>query len=521
MQILGIQIDPPFIQAALIHKGKNKAEIRLLKAFPCANPDLVKQLYTKKLKKEIATGLSAKNFLIRSLDTPLPYSRYLKQAIAFRSEAASHFDPASVLNVPLIHKREDGFADVALCTVRRESLSCFLGEFRQFGIDPDGISTASSALCHFIRWKLPSLKDAIIVDLGSSEWTCSAMENGLLKKSYAIDSGIEALLASLWEDRKKILLQKEVHTAAKQIDLMLLKPSLNPNLTLKLQELRNQLARVICSFSRDSSPKPLFFTGRIDAFGHLPEFLSDPFQGEVLVETQPPFSLDEAKFAICIGLSLEYGSPNALQFRKEDFFPQRKWRRLGTYALSLLASSLFLSAFFLLWGIQRNAERMDRMANSAAHSSEKWGVLSAEKSNLQEKQEDKIENWIRFVASGGKEYSYILQTPKAAQALAWLSSHPLLKELEQEGDPIDLREIRYQLIQHPKLDSPQDPYLGKIELEFQFKNGINARKFHDALLKGDEIVDPDLEISWEALNGGYRTSFYLKNKKSGRPYAPA
>ena len=104
-----------------------------------------------------------------------------------------------------------------------------------------------------------------------------------------------------------------------------------------------------------------------------------------------------------------------------------------------------------------------------------------------------------------------------AEVLAWISSHPLLETLKKEGDPLLICEMRYQLVQFPKLGSTQEPYLAKIELEFQVREALHARKFHEALLKGDDKVDPHLEITWEPLADSYRTSFFLKNRS---PYVP-
>ena len=58
-----------------------------------------------------------------------------------------------------------------------------------------------------------------------------------------------------------------------------------------------------------------------------------------------------------------------------------------------------------------------------------------------------------------------------------------------------------------------EPYLAKIELEFQVNSPMTARKFHEYLLQGeDPIIQTKKEISWESLSDSYRTSFYLKNR---------
>ena len=89
--------------------------------------------------------------------------------------------------------------------------------------------------------------------------------------------------------------------------------------------------------------------------------------------------------------------------------------------------------------------------------------------------------------------------------------------MKKEQDPIEILSLRYQLLKFPKLDASQEPYQAKVEIEFKVKSPLNARKFHEALLKGDERVDPSLEVNWEALNDLYRVSFYLKNRS---PHVP-
>ena len=131
--------------------------------------------------------------------------------------------------------------------------------------------------------------------------------------------------------------------------------------------------------------------------------------------------------------------------------------------------------------------------------------------------ENGIDAWTSAIEKNNKEYPYILQAPRVSEVLSWLSSHSLLRESYEEGDPIDVKDLRYQLVSYPKIDHPKEPYLAKVEIEFKFESAMNARKFHEALRKGDDLVNPNLEISWDALSDGYRTSFFLKNRS---PHVP-
>ncbi len=508
MDIFSIHLDPPFIYTALLRKKRNGIQIHDLKVDPQAqsssdpiSPQCKTALhsdfrktshYIEHFKGRIASGIPAKDFLMRSVELKIANSRHVEEAIAFQSEATGHFTPGEILSVPLIEKKEKGDTEALLFTVPREVLKKHLLELEKLEIDPDSVSTVPLALCHFIRWRFPKLLDALIIDLGSSEITCVLMEQGKLKKAHAISEGIETLLAALLEDRKKVLLKQEIEGAAKQIDLMLLKPSANPRLMANLNKLRQTIGKILFSFCRKEA-KPVIFTGRTDTFIHLREFLVDPLENDWTLTPE------EQKFAIAIGLGLEQFSLLPLQLRREEFFPRKNWNRMGFYALLFLSASLLFSVGLLGLGNQLSFSRKAKMGQFLGISG---------KENL----EEKIDRWIVSIEKSNKEYTYILQAPKVVEVFSWISSHPLLEMLKKEGDPIDIREIQYQLITLPQIHSLKEPYLAKVEIEFQFKSAMNARKFHEALRQGDDLVNPNLEIIWDALNEGYRVSFFLKNR---------
>lgn len=498
MNILSVHFDSPCIRTCLLRKKRKGVEIRALRTV--CNPEDVKQLYIENFKGRIVSGLSAKDFLIRSMDAKIPGGRHIEEALTFQAEALSHFKPEEILTLPVVDK---GRQEALVFTVLRERFKEHLNTLKELKMDPDAVSTVPSALCHFVRWKFPELKEAFIVDLGSNEITCASLENGELKKSHAIGKGVEGLLNALYEDRKRTLLKKETEGTAKQIDLLLLKAGLNPHLSSELNEIRQELARIYYSFNRDAQ-KPILFTGRVDAFIHFREYLFDCSEGEWTL------SPEEQKFAVSIGLGLEQTAPHPLQLRRGEFFPQKNWARMGLYALLLLGSSLLLSGALLALGTHSQNASKERMLESLQ-------TTSIQQFFADGRMEEEIDKWIAAIETNTQEYPYILQAPKATEVLAWLSSHPLLKELKEEGDPIDLKEFKYQLVSFPTLHSDKERFSAKVELEFNFKSLMNARKFHEALREGDDWVDPKLEVSWDALNQGYRTSFFMKNRS---PHVP-
>jgi hypothetical protein len=515
MQTLGLQIDRPFLRAALIQKGRAGFKIRALKSATLAEPDNVKLLYNPKFKGRLVSGLSSKDMMLRPLDLNIGNTRHIEAALVFQSEGMTHLNPSEMISIPHSIKKSAGKVEALLFTASRDALKSHLEEFQKLQIDLDGMSSNGLALVYFIQWKAPALSDAFLIDLGSSEWTCALMEKGELKKSHAFGSGTEALLSSLWEDRKKILFPEEVEGVAKQIDLQQIKPNLNPHLSAKLSEIRQELAKVIFSFHRISNQKPIVFTGHIDAFGHLRDFLIESFKEAITEEFDEGWDLEERKFAIPIGLALEQ-SGRPLQLLAQDFFPKKNWRRAGSYALILLFLSVCLSSFLLAIGLNTIERRKKEMIASVQTTVDLWDPQLKEA--LVQNEETALDLWISGIETYNKEYPYILDVPRAAEVLSWLGQHPLLQEFKTEKDPLEVRDLRYQLVECPKIGSSQSRYRAKVDLQFRIKSPMNARRFHETLLKGEEMVDLASEVSWEALNDSYRASFFLKHTKS--PYVP-
>lgn len=517
MQVIGIQIDKNFIRAAFLQKKKGKIKLCTTKSASLSEPGPVKQLYLSPFKGHIVSGLSIKDTLIRSIELKITDSKYLQEALKFHSEAITHFSPDEIISIPHISKKNKGNTETLLFTIARESLKAHLLELQKLGIDPDRVTTHSMALIRYIQWKIPPLKNAFLVDLGYSEWTCSLLENGQLKKAYSLPNGTENLLTFLWEDRKKILLAKEVEGVAKQIDLLQLKSHFNPHLSTKINEMRQELTKIILSFHRISGSQPIIFTGQIDAFSHLPEFLTENFKETIIEDQSIYLPVEEKKHAIPIGLALEHIN-HSLQFLQQEFFPKKNWRRTGLYSLLLLASSIFLSLLLIFSCMSSIESRKLKMIRSLQTTLNQWAPelkqsIFAETSD----RESILGHWISTVAKHNKEYPYLIQAPLMCEVLHWLSHHPFLKQTIDEGEPIDIGEIHYQLVEYPTIESPQEPYLAKVELEFKTPSPLNARKFHELLLKGDTMVDSSLGIQWEMLSEGYRTSFFLKNRS---PHVP-
>lgn len=427
MQILGITIDKPFLRLALLEKTQSRYEILYLKSLPYNEPESVKQLYKTPFKGKISSALPAKNLLMRSLEVNANSSKHLEQIIAFQSEATSHFNESEVLSIPYITSQTKEKTHVTLFTASRAGIREHLEMLEKNHLDPDCITASPLALIHYIKWKMPHLQDAFLVDLGAEEWTCVSMEKGELKKFHSIVGGIESLLEALWEDRKKILFPKEITGIAKQIDLLQLKPSLNSQLSSKLIDMRKELSRIIYSFSCLSGQKPLFFTGRVDSFGGMQEFLEEGLTDSISPNLLEEIPKEEQKYAISIGLAISY-SRKSVQFRRDEFFPKKTWMKMGLSSLYLSAASLLFSLALIGFSNYALKSKSQKMVSSLRTALNEWDRSLAKEIFIPKNEEEIIHLWNKSTVKYSKEHAYMVQSPKVAEILSWLYQHPFILE---------------------------------------------------------------------------------------------
>lgn len=512
MQILGIHIDRPFLRAALIEKKGRSAEILYLKSPILGEPENVKLLYTPAFKGKIVSALPARNLMARFLEVKIRNRSHLEKIVAFQSEATSYLNPADIQSVPYILRQEKEKAHVLQFTTLKESIREHIQELAKIKFDPDCVTAAPIALIRYLKWKVPNIRDAFLVDLSSEEWTCLCMENGELRKFISIPGGVERLFASLWEDRKKILFQKEVKAIAKQIDLLQLKPALNPHLFSTLNAMKQDFTKIIYSFCQQTGPKPIFFTGEQDAFGQMREFFMEGVKDSVSPEAPPEFPKEEQKYAIPIGLALG-AQENPPQFRVGEFFPQKNWKKIGKQWILSVAASLMISCGLISFTNYAVETRKQNMLHSLEGLLTHWNPHLKKTIFLNSTPEEILHRWNKTVSSYSKESPYFKSYPKVAQTLSWLYQHPLVSQ-SPENESIEVSYFHYHLLQYPNMDSPKTSYKGKVELEFKTKSPLAARKFHEELLQGSAFVDTSQDVEWETTDDVYRVSFFLKEAGS-------
>ena len=501
MQILGLYDDRPYIRVAVLETNGKKSDVRSLKSFIPNSFQNVKQLYIWGWKGTLVTGIST---LVRTLDFKISSPRLIEKGLPFQVESLTHMPAEDLIYASQTHSNEKG-SEATIFLSQKTALQAHLERWKEFSLEPDLVTAIPQALVSFARFRCPELPSVFLVHLGSQEWTCTWMEEGKVKKVFVLAEGIEVLFSALWEDRKKVLFQKEIEGVARQIDLLQLKSHLNPHLSAKLEELRNKLGAILCSFDKQAGKKPLLFIGRTDSFGHLCEYLIEKIPEASPYEPQNPLSQDEKVCAIAIGLALEQTITNRkhIQFLKEEFIPRKVWKKTGQWGVGWIAASLFLSLFLAFGGDFQMRLQKEELTESLQQLMDRitpGGFASS------------VDEAISLIEEHTQEASFISQAPSVSEFLSWLTTHPLLEALSTAGDPLQILDLKYTLTSFPRIGHSKAPYEARIEIEFQVTHPMSARKLHEAFLQEDILIDSKREISWESLSDRYRAAFFLKNR---------
>ncbi len=476
MQVLGLSIDKPFLHIAFIEKRKGF----YLKSFPLSELENVKRLYIPPFKGKISSAFPAKNLLMRTLEVPVTSAKHLEQAIAFQSDAASHFNEEDLFSVPRIVKQHKEKTEVQLFTTDKKTLKDHLNFLEKINLDPDCVTPSPLALTEYIKWKFPDLQSAFLVHLGLEEWTCVCIQDGEMKKFHSILGEREGVL--------------------------------NPHFSSAIDSMKQELSRAIYSFFHLYGAMPLVLTGEIDAFGQIEEYLKTDLNELIDPNIVYEIPKEEQKYAIPIGLAVGYHA-KTVQFRKNEFFPKKMWKKAGLYALCLTAASFLMGGGCLALGNHIVKLQTEKMVSFLQETLNEQDPPLAKKI-FTGNQDEILTRWSKAIRVHSKEYAYAASFPKVSQILSWIYQHPVILEAKQTETPIEIKAVRYQLLQYPKMSAPQDRYQGKVEIEFSTKSPLNARKFHQSLHKGEGWVNPEQDIQWEPSENLYRAAFYLKKELS-------
>jgi hypothetical protein len=205
-------------------------------------------------------------------------------------------------------------------------------------------------------------------------------------------------------------------------------------------------------------------------------------------------------YATAIGAAFEaFDRPT--HFLKNEFLSLRAKKRMARARIFSLALAFTVSLLAFTMYETKRSSHMKKLREE----------ISLFYAHADAPFEEMIENWSAEIDEQAKQFPYFLAVPSSSDFFHWLSTHPLLLAFRSAGDPIEIKEVRYELVRYPHLGSSETKTAAKVSLTFSLGSPLHARKFHEALLARDPIVDSSQEIRWEPLSDGIRATFFLRN----------
>lgn len=425
-------------------------------------------LFPSSLKTHITSGLSGTEVFVRALILPLKERQKLLKALPFQIETLLPFSQESGVVCPIIAPADHQATAITLVASTREIIQNHLDQWEGLKIQPDCISCEPSALARFIHWKFPEETKILSFYVSQQEllYTVSIHGRLLLSQTLVISE----------KERLPYELEK-LSTYLKQ------KGAINEKTPWVLIESCNDKL--------------------------LMEQFSSAFPNHRLQVDDT----ETKEYAIPIGLALDSIAKDSfsVQFSQKEFTPyptcQRRNNRLFLYTFFCLIGAV-LTTLCGSFPLKKKKRTLVSQVYHALPSS-----LSLPETPSVEEIEEVLLKWEKSLFHKKNPFPLLPTTPKLSDVLAWASTHPTFStESGEKKEGITLTSLHYQLTKYPKVGESNSPYQGALSLEFSTETPRLARDFHDALLKGDSIVNHKKEITWQVQNQQYFTSFEVNRK---------
>ncbi len=484
MKVTGLEVSGSKILLASVKRKKKSFNIVHLYTVDIASPSQkkdVKRLYTSfRFEKDpIVTGLEAKDVLLNRSEWKAAPKRVLQKVLQFQLESENFLDPKETIFVPYLSSSL-GKTNLSLFSTSKKILRTHLEYIKEYSLDPQYVSLTAQALWRFAK-EIAKVEDCFVLHIAHDYSTLILIKEGTLLRFYSFSSAINTAAGSKnnqIENYKKELsaaffsLCEEEKIAKKTLPLLLtgIRDTRLPSLQKILEEDYSSL---------------LFFPEREE----MQEWRS---------------------YAVPIGLALDASAQDEkrLQFRKDEFVSKAYLRTLGKKLVFFLVCSFILSALVIFF-VSKNFHLQKKSLENTLQEALEQDSLLSRRAIPAGTSEERLLSWRKILKKETKAFPYLLKAPKVAEVLHWLQKHPILCE---NGKAYKLYDFHYELINYPKLDSLNDPYLAKVELDLEIPSTVIANKFHEALLNGEWYVNGANEIQWEKADNRYKISFYLKER---------
>lgn len=531
---IGLERTSSSVKGASIAARKTPSLIRLF-TFR-AQIDDVKQLYIR--HPLITTGMDGKEVLVRPLHLPLAKDKDIEAALAFQAEPLLPYAAEQALLAYQITSKNQENTDLMLLATRKESVKAHLESWQALQIEPEKVACIPSALCQFGAAYLSQYKAYLILHLQQQEMTCVLIKEGKLLASFAHPEGLELILNAQVADDIPFLPQNEAEWQA-------LEQQKNSHLIQALRRLQKEIVKMSFALAKElkgDKIEGIAVTGEaVDREGLNQTLIQNSHFPLLVCEPNASYSSRELlSYGVPIGLAL--GSlpdlPSFIDFRQQELSYPHPWQRLiGPLAIYFAAVFLLSFAFYffgqqylhyqedqlrvtyidLLAGMHKSHEQFEMAfltKNPKAHEQFNDAIPRIEHIE-QGDLLDRLAFLQKELQATPDSFPLFANIPRVSDVLAWLSQHPAVAFLDEEGSPqtrLQIENFSYAMLKRPQQGKKQEKYQVKIELEFSSPTPKWAREFHDALIAPNDWVDPKGEVKWSSNRGKYKTSFFLKDK---------
>ncbi len=412
-------------------------------------------------------------------------------ALPFQIESSVPFSPEETVAHTLFRKGKGKETFVTLMACKNATLDGHIEQWQSLHADPTHLSCIPQALHRYASHFFPKISSMALFHVGSEHCTYLVIKEGRLILSGHICLGSSRFSQALKEDDPSL--------AGDFLDDIDISAGRTPRLYRIEQQFKQEIARVKTFLERKGfAALPTLLCGEIPA--PIAAILETQFETCLTSDAKEFVPLQP--YAISLGLALDahYQDKYSVQFR-QDKKASKRWRyrfkkMLTTYvSLSIIFTLLFgtMKSFGLSAKRRSLEKKLSSVLNKEVSLNEGISALET-------------------AAKKNRSSNPLPLAPKVSDVLQWVGTHPLLKK-GKGGTPLEITRVQYKLERYPKLGEKKVPYLAKVELEIFSTSPTAARDFHNALLKGDHLVDEKKEIVWKTSHNAYFTKFYLKNSR--------
>ncbi len=497
MEYLGIDLDGEKASFALLD---NKLNIKDLSTYSIASlitkKSNVKRLYIYQKEKRnsfvIVTALSSNDVLLKTVPFKSTKKSFLKKTIKIYTEQYLSSTPTALI-AHLFSKKE---SILRFFLTTNELLTKQIKRFIHIQLEPDVVTTTSLALCSFANYYIKSEKDLILLNIGYNKSSAVLMTNNLPTASYKLKWGTSKLIANPEEDAE--------HTDLNKLN----KKNINFDCFQKLKNEVNKTLQAILKKGNRESYK-ILITGSLKGLENIGSFLISNENLSLVEEEESIKTLKLKEYAIPIGLAISQANKkeSPIQFLNNEFTPKRSLRSFAMKSFILLGFTILLFASLNIISLSYFEIKGNELKKSISQLIElEQQFINSKSLNIDTSQnlDELLSTLENKIERESRTSPFELTVPNVTNVLEWLNNHDILK-----GNS-EIINIKYDLVQYPKIENFKSPYKAKVELQIKIPSSTIARQFHDILIKGDELADQNAELTWDVADDFYTTSFYLK-----------